>query len=109
MAKKLNPQVGDLIDRFLTTQKSQMTERTWKFYRQYLRSFSKAWGHVAVDKITPSLASEWVMRHYGQCSTSSQFNAARSLTRLFHWAECERLISDYPLKGFRKATPSRRE
>lgn len=109
MSKKPNPLVLDLVNRFLLTQKPQLELTTWKFYRQYLRLFAKSWGHLHSDEVTPGLAAEWVAKHYGKRSPSSQFNAARCLTRLFHWAEAERLISFYPLKGFRKATPTRRE
>lgn len=109
MGKKANPLVLDLVNRFLVAQKPQLTQSTWKFYRQYLRMFAKSCGHLHSDDVTPGLAAEWVAKHYGKRSTSSQFNAARAVCRMFHWAEAERLISFYPLKGFRKATPTRRE
>jgi len=109
MSRKPNPHVETLVNRFLLAQKCQLAPKTWEFYRLYLRKFAKSYGHLTVNLVTPTLAAEWMARHYGHLSPSSRFNAGRSLTRLFHWAVAERLISEYPLKGFRKPSPTRRE
>ncbi len=78
-------------------------------YRLYCRKFIETNGGKTVDQIASSLVLDWVAKHYGQQSGSAQFNAARSIARKFRWANDERQIPEYPLRGFRKPTASRRE
>lgn len=108
MAKK-NPQILSIYNCFLISQKKQLAPRSYALYRTYLRPFANAHGHKTVDQVTSGMVLDWVAKTYGHQSGSAQWNAARSVARMFRWAYDERLIPEYPLRGFRKPTASRRE
>ncbi|HEX4144730.1 MAG TPA: tyrosine-type recombinase/integrase [Pirellulales bacterium] len=109
-----NPQVVDLIDRFLECVKPQRAERTHEFYERHLGRL-KDWiqrhfnGRLTVQRLKRKHIQEWVEECYVNSGAADRGGAIRAAKRVFSWAETEaELIKVNPIRGMKApACPAR--
>lgn len=105
MAARYQITVFDLACRFFAAQKSEVAATTLKFYKVNLLPFAKRHRDLPAVKLTPGTLRQWVESK----PDASQYNAARTVLRLYNWAVGAKLLKESPVKGFRLPSQSRRE
>lgn len=102
--------VAALVDEFLEDCKRRKSERTYEWYRRYLKEFADTIGtRLRIDNLTPYTVTNWVEGRYRDCSANTKHAATRTIVRLCNWAVKARLIKSSPIVGIEKPTPQPRE
>lgn len=98
-----------LFDEFLEWTQAQRSARTYEWYSDFLREFSK---FLKVDrpaeKLKPYDVLRWTARHPNWSSTY-QNNAIRSVQRPYRWAHRLGLLDSNPMEFIEKPSVRRRE
>jgi len=102
-----------LLDLFLDHYKTEASEGTYSWYRNYFKSF-KAWlvknklEGLELEAFTPAHVTSW-LKGQTTWSKSTKNGAVRAMRRAFRWLDDEGHIERYPLKGLKAPPRGRRE
>lgn len=94
---------------FLQWSQRHQSPETLRGYRFWLQSFSEACGEIQVDALKPFHVTAWVDGHDTWQSSTSHFNAIRSVLRAFNWATEQKVIAKNPLLGMKRPRPQARQ
>src|SRR4051812_19301756 len=99
--------VADIIEQFLAVSRPQLSTETMRNYDWYGQTFAEHSGLVLASDLKPHHVTAFLTgkKDWGP---TTQFNAKRSLFRIFSWAESEGLVARNPLKGMKRPKPAPR-
>jgi integrase len=99
-----------LIDRFLEWVQNARAATTYEWYRMHLASFAAFIGkRLKADDIRPHHVTEWVQKQHSKSAANTVHGAMRAVQRVFNWGCKQGYITNHPLIGLEKPTPTRRE
>jgi len=99
--------VADVIEAFLAWSQKHVSPETQHGYQFYGQSFAERWGLVLASDLKPFHVTQWVdEREWGK---TTEYNARRSIFRIFSWADDEGILPKNPLKGLRRPKPKPRQ
>jgi integrase len=76
---------------------------TYRNYRFYIMGFCEFRGFRLAAEIIPHDVTEWIAAK--NWNDTTEYNAKRTVFRLFSWAKDEGLLAVNPLKGMRREKP----
>ena len=103
--------VCDLAEAFLEfVHKKKYSADTYRNYNFYLMSFCKYAGYCQAREIIPHDVTKWLIapKEDGKpkvWNDTTEYNAKRTVFRLFSWATDECLLTKNPLKGLKREKP----
>jgi len=96
--KRSSVNVGDVIAAFLHDAERRVATITLNRYRQHLLPFKEKYGSVNVERLTPSLAENYVRSK--PWNSTTQHGTLSAIVTAFRWAlNKARLIETFPLNG----------
>jgi len=98
--------VASVCDAFLQWSERHQSPETYRGYLFYVQSFCEACGYRPVADLRPHHVTTWTDRK--AWGPTSQFNAVRSVQRVFNWAVKEKRIQQNPVKGMERPRPKSR-
>lgn len=96
-----------LLDQFLCWVKENRAPRTYDWYYDHIKPFSKYIGRRTVGELKPIHVTRWLATLPG--GTTWKNGAARAVSRAFNWARKQGLIQFNPVEGLEKPTAEHRE
>lgn len=98
--------VADIIEKFLACNRPRLSAETMRNYDWYGQAFAEHSGFLLASELKGHHVTDFVSKEgWGE---TTQYNARRSLFRIFHWAEEEGLLPQNPLKGMKRGKPTPR-
>jgi hypothetical protein len=93
-----SPDASDLrvltvCELFLQGSAKHHSPDTLRGYHFWLQSFADACGEIEIDALKPVHVTSWVDGHDTWKSSTSHYNAIRSVLRAFNWAAEQRVIA----------------
>ena len=96
--------VADLIESFLACNRPRLSVETMRNYDWYGQAFAEKSGLVAACDLKPFHVTQFIGGHPAWGLTT-QYNARRTLFRIFSWATEEGLLPTNPLRGMKRPKP----
>jgi integrase len=91
--------VADVIEAFLTWANKHLTAETLRNYTWYGQQFSEAFGYILASEFRPIHVTRWVDSH--KWGTTTEYNARRSIKRVFSWACEQGILNNNPLRSMK--------
>jgi integrase len=98
--------VADIIEKFLACNRPCLCEETMRSYDWHGQAFAEHSGYLLATELKPHHVTDFVSK--GSWGATTQYNARRSLFRIFSWAAEEQLLPRNPLKGMKRPKPAPR-
>lgn len=99
-----------LLNRFLDWTEKNRSPRTYRWYKDYLKSFAGDIGkRLRVADLTADHVDDWVNAEYPNGSSSTIRGAKGAVQRAMNWAVSRRLLVSSPLVGLERPAAGRRE
>jgi integrase len=98
--------VADIIEKFLACNRSLLSDETMRNYDWYGQAFAEHSGYLVAIELKPHHVTDFVSKD--GWGTTTQYNARRTLFRIFSWAAEEGLLPHNPLKGMKRPKPAPR-
>jgi integrase len=92
-----------VIESFLAWSRPRLSADTMRNYDWYGESFAERWGYLAASSLAPYHVTTWVSEK--GWSGTTEYNARRSIFRVFSWASDEKLLGTNPLRGMKRSKP----
>ena len=97
---KMDTTITGIVNVFLSAKKGTIKDGTHDVYGWLLKSVTEAFGLLPPSKLTSDVFGKWL--HSLTLSSSSKNGIAGVTMTVFKWAVAEGIISNDPLKGFKK-------
>ena len=102
--------VAELLDDYLEYVHQNRAQRTYLWYRNYLRKFVAYIGkRLKVTELRPYHITRWLTANFAELSSASRNCAVRAVRTPFNWAVTEGLLDRNPIKGVKRPAAGRRE
>ena len=98
--------VCDVIESFLRWSRPRLSADTMRNYDWYGQSFSERWGYLYARNLAPHHVTTWITER--RWSGTTEYNARRSIFRMFSWAADEKTLAQNPLRGMKRPKPAPR-
>ena len=99
-----------VLNRFLEWTQRNRSPNTYRWYRDFLRSFAKSIGkRLRVAELSADHVESWVQSAYPDASDSTVRGAMGSVMRAMQWAVDRKLLTASPLRGLERPSAGRRE
>jgi site-specific recombinase XerD len=107
---KPDTQVAQLILDYLEWSKKHHKARTHEWYRDHLESFSKHIGRLRLQSLKPFHVEQWIDKVFPNTKNGTTIgNAMRTVVRVCNWAKKSGRISQSPLVGLERPSPTHRD
>jgi integrase len=104
--ESVTARVADVIEAFLAANRGRLSAETMRKYDWYGQAFAEHSGFVLARELKPHHVTAFVNEKGWGATT--EYNARRSLFRMFSWACEEGLLSANPLRGMKRPKPAPR-
>lgn len=102
--------VAELLDEFLEHIQQNRAEKTYLWYRNYLRGFVDHLGRrTKVYDLRPYHVTKWLDESFADLSATSRNCAVRAVRGAFNWAVSEGYLTLSPVRGVKRPPANRRE
>lgn len=96
--------VADLIESFLACNRPRLSTETMRNYDWYGQAFAEHSGYLLANDLKPFHVTAFIGGNKGWGRTT-QYNARRTLFRIFSWATEEGMLVANPLRGMKRPKP----
>lgn len=101
---------AQLIDQFLHWTKNNRSDKSFRWYERYLKSFVLHIGYkLKVKDLKPIHVHRWLERSFKSSGQSDKNGACRAVARAFNWAKKAGLITANPVDGMERPSPVSRD
>jgi integrase len=105
-AESPDARVAAICEEFLAWSESRQARSTYLGYQFYIQAFCEGCGFLRAAQLKPFHVTRWIAKK--SWNETTQYNALRTVFRVFNWAKTQGLLWDNPLRGMERPRPKAR-